>query len=141
MSGLAFCDTNIAVYSVAGGADAIKKDISRKLILDLAARSAGMISTQVLNEFISVLTRKSATPISHEQLVMNVEELACLIVIPTDVTLVRKAIERSKISQINYWDALIVEAAIRGGAETLYSEDMQHGMRFGTLRVINSFVL
>jgi predicted nucleic acid-binding protein len=140
LSGLAFCDTHIAVYSVAAGVDAIKKDIARKLILDLAARSAGMISTQVLNEFMSVLTRKSATPISHEQLVKNVEELARLIVIPTDLTLVRVAIERSNASQINYWDALIVEAAIRGGAETLYTEDMQHGMRFGTLRVINPFL-
>jgi predicted nucleic acid-binding protein len=38
-----------------------------------------------------------------------------------------------------FWDALIVEAALRAGARTLLSEDLQDGRRFGELVVRNPF--
>jgi predicted nucleic acid-binding protein len=38
------------------------------------------------------------------------------------------------------WDALIVQAALSGGADVLYSEDLQHGRRFGELRIENPFL-
>jgi predicted nucleic acid-binding protein len=42
--------------------------------------------------------------------------------------------------QINFWDALIVEAALLSGADTLLTEDLQHGRRFGELTVHNPFL-
>ena len=36
-----------------------------------------------------------------------------------------------------FYDALIVAAALEGGCETLYSEDMQHGRATGGLTIIN----
>ncbi len=41
---------------------------------------------------------------------------------------------------INFWDALIVEAALRASAAELVTEDLQHGRRFGTLQVRNPFL-
>jgi len=29
---------------------------------------------------------------------------------------------------LSFWDSLIVAIALAGGADTLYSEDMQHGL-------------
>lgn len=37
------------------------------------------------------------------------------------------------------WDALIVQAALQAGCDTLYSEDFQTGRRFGTLEVVGPF--
>jgi predicted nucleic acid-binding protein len=36
-------------------------------------------------------------------------------------------------------DALIVAAAIEAGCDRLYSEDLQHGRRFGDCVVLNPF--
>jgi predicted nucleic acid-binding protein len=40
---------------------------------------------------------------------------------------------------LSFWDALIVQAAIRAGAERLMSEDLQDGRRFGMLTIENPF--
>ena len=37
------------------------------------------------------------------------------------------------------WDALIVQAALDAGCDTLVSEDLQAGRRFGALLVVNPF--
>jgi predicted nucleic acid-binding protein len=43
-------------------------------------------------------------------------------------------------NQLSWYDSLIVAAAIQGGCKILYSEDMQHGRRFGELVVENPFL-
>ena len=45
-----------------------------------------------------------------------------------------------EVSRISYWDALIVEAAIRSGATILYTEDMHHGTQYGALELRNPFL-
>ena len=39
--------------------------------------------------------------------------------------------------RLSFWDALIIDAAERCGAETLYSEDMSDGQIYGTICVVN----
>lgn len=39
-----------------------------------------------------------------------------------------------------FWDALIVEAALAAGADTLLTEDLQHGREIEGLRVHNPFL-
>ena len=41
--------------------------------------------------------------------------------------------------RLSFWDSLIVQAALRGGATTLYTEDLQHGQLFQSLSVENPF--
>jgi predicted nucleic acid-binding protein len=42
---------------------------------------------------------------------------------------------------LNYWDALIVAAALLAGCDTLYTEDLQHGQVIeGRLTVVNPFL-
>ena len=48
--------------------------------------------------------------------------------------------EKSIQHQLSIWDAMVVEAAIRAEAQTLYSEDFSHGQRFGSLTVVNPFL-
>jgi len=55
---------------------------------------------------------------------------------PEDVV---DAIELHRLHLISFWDALVVRAAQLGGAEVLYSEDMQDGMQFGGVTVVNPY--
>ncbi|MBS1825888.1 MAG: PIN domain-containing protein [Acidobacteria bacterium] len=52
---------------------------------------------------------------------------------------VMRAIEFHRLHGVSFWDAMIVQAAQMAGAEVLYSEDLQHNWRIGSLRVENPF--
>jgi predicted nucleic acid-binding protein len=41
--------------------------------------------------------------------------------------------------RLSWYDSIIVGAAIESGCSTLYSEDMQHGAKFGAMQVQNPF--
>ena len=56
-----------------------------------------------------------------------------------DNMLIQAAIRRSQASQLSFWDGLIIQAALAGGASTLYSEDLQDGQEFDGLKVKNPF--
>ncbi len=67
--------------------------------------------------------------------------LACFEVMGADVSLLLDAHELARSEQLSWFDALIVEAAIRGGCEKLFSEDLSHGRNFGKLTVQNPFLI
>jgi predicted nucleic acid-binding protein len=41
--------------------------------------------------------------------------------------------------RLSFWDALIVQAAMKGRCETLLSEDLAHGQSIETLTIQNPF--
>lgn len=45
--------------------------------------------------------------------------------------------ELAQRQQLNWFDALIAEAALRSRCDVLYSEDFNHGGRIGGLQLIN----
>jgi predicted nucleic acid-binding protein len=138
----AFVDTNILLYafSAANSGDLAKVAIADELIERLIRSDELALSAQVLNEFISVATRKGNPPLRINEVSRIVERLSRSNVLPIDASLVQLALQRVQQSRISYWDALIVEAAIRSGATILYTEDMQHGIRYGPLELRNPFL-
>ena len=58
---------------------------------------------------------------------------------PNDGEAVLEAIDLRISAQISFWDALIVVAAAKGGAEILMSEDLADGRKFGNLTVRDPF--
>lgn len=60
-------------------------------------------------------------------------------VITADTALILDAHELAYAEQLSWFDALIVEAAIRRDCRILYSEDLGHDRRFGDLVVRNPF--
>jgi len=50
-----------------------------------------------------------------------------------------RAIELHRLTNISFWDTLIVHAARSSGAAVLYSEDLQSGPVLGGVRVVNPF--
>ena len=137
-AGKIFLDANILVYAQDQDAPA-KRRRSRELIAALAASGSGVISTQVLQEFYVTVTRKLARPLDAATAGQVVSSFTELPMVQIDGKLVLSAIDRSRNSQLSFWDSLIVQAAIEGHATTLYSEDLQHGQALDSLRVINPF--
>ena len=56
-----------------------------------------------------------------------------------DHALVRRGMALSRRNKINYFDAALIAAAEILGAETFYSEDLNDGQFFGSVKVVNPF--
>jgi len=137
MTERSFVDTNVWVYRVDRG-EPLKHEVARRL-LDDAPSGSLVVSTQVLQEFYSVTTRKLATPLSEDEAAAAVERLSNLLVIGGDSAFVRQAIGISRGSRISLWDALIVQAALAGGCDRILTEDLQHGSVIQGMPVVNPF--
>ena len=131
-----FVDTNVLVYAV-DAAEPVKRLRAVAVLRQLAG--SFMLSTQVLGEFYVIATRKLQRPVAASEAVERITGLSRHAVIGTDGTMVRAAIETSQRSQIAYWDALIVEAAARGGCSHILSEDLNAGQVIRGVEIVNPF--
>ena len=131
-----FLDTNILVYAVSGdAAESDRQQMSRRLL----ARPGSVISAQVMQEFYSVATTKRRPPLSHEEAVGFLSLAAEIPTAPVDSDMVLAGAEISHRYQLSYWDGAIIAAAERLGAPILYTEDLNHGQRYGSVTAINPF--
>lgn len=131
-----FFDSNVLVYRV-DYKEPGKRDIASRLIDESLGRDEAMISTQSLQEFYNAATRRIGLPAREAKLVA--EYYGSAHVIQVTPGLIFSAMDRHGVGGFSFWDALIVEAALAGGARVLYSEDMQDGMRVGDLVIRNPF--
>jgi len=131
----AFVDTNIWVYAV-DRSDPAKRERARVAITPRTDAHIA-ISSQVLSEFYTVVTRKLQPPLSDEQAAQMVDRLSQLPVVPVDADLVVRAIAGSRTWGISLWDALIIRAAEVAGCTILLSEDLADGATYGSVRVSN----
>ena len=134
-----FFDTNILVYLFDSDAAEKKERACARFEADAAAGRA-LLSTQVLQEFYVTVTRKLAVPLEPEKAEAAVRNFSTLPVVGVDAERILAAIIRSRRLQLSLWDALIIEAALIGGADRLLTEDMQHGMRIDGLQIENPFL-
>ena len=133
-----FFDTNILIYSVDTN-ETGKYGLAADLVEKHLVRENGAISVQVLREFYSV-SRKMRNPLSDEQARRMVDYFATFRTLSKDVAMVLGAARRTGALSISFWDALIVEAALRSGADRLFTEDLQHGQVIEGMRVENPFL-
>jgi predicted nucleic acid-binding protein len=140
MSVRVFLDTNVLVYLF--DLDAPEKQSRAREILEAEGTSGrAVLSTQVLQEFYVSVTRKLARPLDSETAQRAVEDFSTFPVVQIDASLVLSAIARHRKEQVSFWDALIIQAALEGGASILYTEDLQHGRIIGGVRVGKTFFL
>jgi predicted nucleic acid-binding protein len=135
-----FLDTNIIVYAFDQSFPE-KAKIARRLVTDGAADKQAIVSYQVVQEFINVALRGFRLAIVKSDLESFVlTALFPMMAISSSPALVIEALRLHGDNQLSWYDALIVAAALQGGCEVLYSEDMQHGRRFGDLVIQNPFL-
>lgn len=131
-----FVDTNILVYAHDSSSPR-KQQICIELVDRLSASRFGRLSTQVLVEFFSAVTRK--LDVRPAVAVEILSDLAAWLVYSPSADDVVEAARLSAKHSISIWDALIVQAALASHCTILWSEDMQHGRRFQTLVVRSPF--
>ncbi len=127
----------MVIYAVAGRIDEPRK---YAIAIDLLRSADIRISGQVLAEFASNATRKFADAITAEQLDEWLTMLARFPCVPVDADLVRAGVLFSRRYGTSYHDGAVIAAAERLGAPTLYTEDLSHGQRYGSVQAINPFL-
>jgi predicted nucleic acid-binding protein len=133
-----FFDTNVLVYLFDASAPR-KKARAQELLKQAVGEGLALLSTQVLQEFFVAVTRKLLAPLTHEQAERAVRDLAKLPTAQIDTAIILKAIETMRRYRLSFWDSLIIQSALHGGATILYTEDLQHGQVIETLAVENPF--
>ena len=136
MNAECFFDTNVLVYAASTSAeDARKRDTARELI---RTKDFGL-SAQVLQEFYVTVTRKFRAPLEPPAAAALMESYRTFPLALVDYPLITSGIEVSLRYGISYWDGAIVAAAESLGAAVLYTEDLSHGQRYGSVLVVNPF--
>lgn len=131
-----FFDTNILLYIYSDQA-LEKQKRARELYRERGLSGAILISTQVIQEFYAAATRKLALPRPTVQtLTEALFELPLVIVTPAHI---RSAMDHEARYQISFWDGLILAAAEAGGADVLYTEDLNDGQQYGKILARNPF--
>jgi predicted nucleic acid-binding protein len=133
-----FMDSNVLVYLFDQDTPR-KKAAAQRLLHAEGAAGNILLSTQVLQEFYVTVTRKLARPLKPDTAFEVVNQLAALPLVVIDPPLILSAIRRSLQDSISFWDSLIIDAALKGGAERLCSEDLQHGRIVNGMRIENPF--
>lgn len=131
-----FFDTNVLVYCTDTVAP-IKRARARDLVAQHTAAGDAALSTQVLIELFHTVTRKQKMPPAVARALT--QAYRAWTVINSDAALVDAAMEKSIQHGLSIWDAMVIEAALRADAQTLYTEDLSHGQRFGRLTLVNPF--
>ena len=135
-----FFDTNVLLYQYDGSA-LLKRQRARERVASALLDGDFVISTQVMMEFYFNVTKKFASEIAAEDAQQLLHGWAGdnLVVTLTPQMIVDAASVRKR-HQLSWWDATIVVAAQRSGAEVLLTEDMQHDRMIDKLRVENPFL-
>ena len=136
MSDRIFIDTNVLVYAFD---DQSKKKQKRAWAVLDDTEIRPVISTQVLQEFYSVVTRKLHRPLKQPHAKEALLALSRMPTVQIDTPMIIAAAETSDKERISFWDALIVQAALEGGCTRLLSEDLQSDRVFGGLKIENPF--
>ena len=134
-----FVDSNILIYAY--DRDAGDKRVrADDLLAGLWASATGVVSVQVLQEFLANATRKLKQPLDFSRAREVVRSYGEWVAAPTDVGHVLRAADIMKGYQLSFWDSMIVAMAEATQCEIVFSEDMQHGQTIAGVRVENPFL-
>jgi len=137
-AGKVFVDTNILIYAYDASAGNKHLTASQQ-VADLWKAETGLISTQVLQEFYVNVTRKISKPLNISVARSIVEDLSRWEVVTLEPDTILAAIDLQRDHLFSFWDAMIVAAAFAGGAETLLTEDLNHGQTINGITILNPF--
>jgi predicted nucleic acid-binding protein len=127
-----FFDTNVLLYLASNDKDRANR--AEELIV-----TGGMISVQVLNEVANASRRKLKLSWNEARMLLGTLK-TLLAVVPVTVEIHERGLALAEKHGFSTYDAMIVAAALLNGCETLWSEDMHHGMVVeGKLRIVNPF--
>ena len=133
-----FFDANILVYTV-DRHDAEKQKAARNVLRKAVEEEVPVISTQVIQEFYSAVTaRLNMDKIAAKSIVHNLHRIE---IVQINLNLIEQGIDISILSQLSFWDGLIIAAAEQANCSVIYSEDLTEGQVIRGVRVVNPFAV
>jgi predicted nucleic acid-binding protein len=115
-----FFDTNVLIYSVA-------ENDARSETAEALLASGGVVSVQVLNEFVAVARRKLEMPWSEVTEALAAIRILCPSPVGMTIDTHDAALRIAQRYGYHIYDALVAAAALAANCDTLYSEDLQDG--------------
>ncbi len=140
MSAEFFLDTNVIVYAFDESAPH-KSTVAVQLIQRALKTDSGVISTQVVQEFLHLATRKFDIPMKPadaKKYLLAVLNPICRVY--PDLDYFNTGLEIMAETGYSFYDSLILSGAAIAGCSTIYTEDMQAGQVVRGVRIENPFV-
>ena len=129
-----FVDSNVLIYAFTSD----RRAAAAQVLLQRGC----VTSVQGLNEFANVARRKLAMSWDEIRDALAAIRTLCRPIVPLDIETHEAALRIAERHGYAIFDALIVASALRAACDTLWSEDMQHGILIdGRLRIENPFRL
>jgi predicted nucleic acid-binding protein len=129
----AFFDTNVLIYALA-------QNDPRSTRAEELLASGGVLSVQILNEFVSVAQRKILMSWSEITEALDAIRILCPSPLPITVETHEAALKIVEKYGYRIYDALVVAAALESACAILYSEDLRDGQTIeGKLTIRNPF--
>jgi len=133
MTGRAFFDTNVLIYSL--GVQDLRGRRAEQLLSE-----GGVVSVQVLNEFSDVARRKIRMSWDDVRQALREIQFFCPDPVPITMDTHERALIIAEGYDIRIYDALILASALGTNCSTLYTEDLQDGQVIdGRLTIRNPF--
>jgi predicted nucleic acid-binding protein len=131
-----FIDTNVLVYAECTD-ETRKQRIAIDWLRPLRFERLGVLSTQVLNEYIQVGLRKLGLSHAHIRDQLHCyRQLDVVAVTPDTIDL---ALDLHQKHALSYWDALIVASAHIAGCSVLLTEDVGTSEVLAGVKLVNPF--
>ena len=140
MTGPCFVDANVFVYA-GDPRDAAKAQRAIAWLDLLWQEQRGRTSVQVLSESYVVLRRLALARGSTQDMWHSVQKYFVWNPLAIDENVLRRAHEIEQRSRISWWDSMVVAAAQIQDCVLLLTEDLQDGMKFGSVTVRSPFTL
>jgi predicted nucleic acid-binding protein len=139
MTGKTFVDSNILIYAHDFDAGP-KQQCATERLTELWDAHAGLLSTQVLQEFYVNVTQKIKVPLSASaarEVIRTYTPWVKSWITPATVV---RASEIGETWHLSFWDSMILAAAEQNQATQVLSEDLNHGQVIAGVRVVNPFL-
>ncbi len=139
MTANCFVDTNIFVYQY-DLSDPRKTDKAWELITDLQASGRGVISYQVIQEFTHVMLKKLKPSMKIEECEdIILQAMSPMLRVQSSLELFQSALSIKQQTGYQWYDSLMLAAALQAKCSTFYSEDLQHQGLIRGMKIINPF--
>ena len=127
-----FFDTNVLLYL-------LSEEYAKATRAEDLIAKGGIISVQVLNEFVAVAVRKLSMEFGEIREILSTVRSICTVK-PVDIETHELGLDLAQRFQFPVYDALIVGAALLAGCTVLYTEDLHDGQRIEGMTIRNPFI-
>ena len=135
-----FLDSNVLIY-LFDETNPRKRSIAQNQVNAALGKGEAIISFQVVQETLNVITKKLPVVATAEQAGRFLTSiLVPLWKINPSRELYHQGLTIQSRYQYGFYDSLVIASALEAGCGTLYSEDLQHGQTIGQLSINNPFL-